>query len=531
MSHNDSSSTKKKHNFHQTTSYKAQPTKRRWVSIATLLISLFTAVVLSFVVYNNLDNISDRFAWSTANKEDAQENQFIVWEKVEVKGLLTDDGDLITYTHRLHTAEYGTLWVKSRGIDLSLYKWEVTIRGTIDKLQWDIYILEVDIIDGQKIKEEPVEDLLVANSGKYISQAGIYFAADFFDYYSIENETLDNITIKNKANNQLLILEYFQCKAWAWDKDCSKLKKTFASISEKTFDTLNGMTFYKLSEINSRYFDNQPHRGYFLNDAVENEVTLLWKYLKFPNKTLVDEVLKPNMTKICRQDNNKMEEVASYKLNKKGNKFVVSIKWTYFDGTVDCNIEFDPTLVLWWKLIDIDFQEELEDIMTGDILQNTGGVQDEEDEETADEEEDNGVDLDDLAYRTDENEDEPNYHDVEQFPINLDKALVFESGRWHKITFPAGNVTWRPATEVADKTLWGLDGVNCRSQTNVTKYNKENPDIAKTVSSIRIHECSIRWDFINTAKLRNITIEDGREFVIEVVDPARKEFADLVEIE
>lgn len=42
--------------------------------------------------------------------------------------MLTADGDMVDYTHRLHTSEYGTLGIRSSTISLQGYDGEVVIQ-------------------------------------------------------------------------------------------------------------------------------------------------------------------------------------------------------------------------------------------------------------------------------------------------------------------------------------------------------------------------------------------------------------------
>jgi len=503
------------------TMYKAWKPKKS-ISIITFVIAMITTIVVCFIVYKNMWNIQELLSGSWSSAE-IQEWLFVVWENVELEWLLSDDWDLVNYSHRLHTAEFGVLWAISRNLDLYDFTWHVKIRWTIDKMQWDIYIVEVTSIDGEKVVvEEEEEDLTAVNSGKYIKNAWLYLSAEFFDYYVAEDDNIWSITIKNKSNEETMVISYFKCQSSVNDKDCAKLQKNFSQIAEKTFDNINGITFYKLSEINSRYFNNNMYRWYFVNDAIENEVTKLWQYMNLPNKNFIEQTLIPNATKICHEDDNKLEKVNEFSLKVSWNDIIVTVLWPYFDWNMTCQILFDPTLVVWGTLKNIVLDEIKQ--WTWDINETNTSDWNNEDEI-----DDWILDLDDLAYRNDNNEDEPDYHNIEQFPINLEKSKTFESGRWHTTIFPAWNVTRRP-WEIEDKTLWWIDGVNCRSQTNVTKRNKDNPDIAETVASIKIYECSIKWDFINTPKYRYIQVQDGRDFVIEVVDPSWKDFADHVEI-
>lgn len=72
-------------------------------------------------------------------------------------------------------------------------------------------------------------------------------------------------------------------------------------------------------------------------------------------------------------------------------------------------------------------------------------------------------------------------------------------------------------------------GINCSTQFNVIKYSdKANLDITPAV---KIYECRVK----NTVNIPSIyaqkTLEDGRVFLIEAVDPARVDFVNNIVIQ
>ena len=58
---------------------------------------------------------------------------------------------------------------------------------------------------------------------------------------------------------------------------------------------------YKLYEVKSR-FARSNYRGYFINDVDEAEVASLVQYMKVLNNKLVDETIKPNISKLCQTE-------------------------------------------------------------------------------------------------------------------------------------------------------------------------------------------------------------------------------------
>jgi len=179
---------------------------------------------------------------------------------------------------------------------------------------------------------------------------------------------------------------------------------------------------------------------------------------------------------------------------------------------VTCKLEIDPSLSNWASLVLFDSLLDTTSVATGVVDTWSAAVVDPSTTEV-----DNN---DDAVVELDFN--------VAQFPINLNKRMEFKWTKWYTISFPSSNITWRPGT-IDDKTLW-QKWVSCSIQYNVTKYDKTNPEIATTNPSIKIFECRIKGDISWTNKYVIRTTESDRKFVIEIVDPAWKEFADNVEI-
>jgi len=98
-------------------------------------------------------------------------------------------------------------------------------------------------------------------------------------------------------------------------KDCKQLTQNFAGAGEKTLETIHGVQLFKLSEVNS-WFARSEYRGYFFNDIPEAEFLHLAQYLRFVNSQMVEERIVPNLSKLCRNEITKLENLNTHGLSK-----------------------------------------------------------------------------------------------------------------------------------------------------------------------------------------------------------------------
>lgn len=523
----------------QQKSYYQAPKSRGGVSWVAFFIVIITTIVVSFIVYQNVDNIKELFGGG--DDIVAQENLLVVWDEITLEGYMAADGDIRTYSHTLQHPEYGYVGLKSREIDLNEYaEWNVTIQGVVDRLQWSTYVIEVSDIEGIKaeVEEEVDADLGKTNSGQYVAQAGLFFPERFFQQYEIVNASIVwEVSIKNIGSNQDIKIKYFKCDTSDNAKNCDQLAKTFSNAGEKSFKTVNGVVFYKLYEVKS-WFARGAYHGYYINDVNEAEVASLAQYIQVVNDELVNDTVKPYVPRLCRKDGQSLETITSTDMEMQGEEIILSVEWTSKDGEMTCELSLNPNLVLGASTINVTYTEvEKAETETGDLMDEDA------DEEMTEDEEDGILDLDDLNYREQEDEEEAaeaveedddtketvsfEDYDGEQFPINLEKTLTFESRRGHKIIFPSSNISFAGVNVSTDL---GEDGVNCFSQMNVVKYGTEEEE-RDANPSVRIFECNIKDGFAGSNKFRHIEVGDDRHFIVETVDPAWQQFAEHVEVE
>jgi len=151
---------------HSQKSYYQAP-RKSGVSWITFLIVLVTTVVASFVIYHNIDNIKELFGDAETSSETTGP---LVGDSIQLVGILARSTDPRSFSHTLESAEYGTVGIKSRTLNLNAYTGELQLSGYIEKLQGTMFIVEIDAIVGQEIELLPM-DTQGSASGKYISQA------------------------------------------------------------------------------------------------------------------------------------------------------------------------------------------------------------------------------------------------------------------------------------------------------------------------------------------------------------------------
>lgn len=458
--------------------------KKKWVSYSTFFIILVTVVVLMFILFQKYDNIKNIFSTNTWSLVEVIDSEYTIWQSVNFSWKMFSDWDLISYTHTINTLEWEVFGLKSRTIDLGSYNGDIEIYWKIEKILWDIFIIEVDNISGSVVSK--IENIV--STWQYIPQAWIFFDKEFFVNYSIDSISNSNIVVRSLDSNQLIDISYFKCNTANPDQNCRILNDTFSKSADKDFTTSKSVSFYKLQSINSWYFANDILFGYFINDVPESELIKLSDYIILINRAYVNNYVISNIWNICTKWDIKLVN-PSYEIKAESNNLLLSVKWTYNSWNVFCDLFLDPLVM--WNVVLKDFRVQ-------------------EAQETP------------VAQWTILNRD-PN---VKQFPINLEKPLEFNSStRWYKIIFPSINISFA-ATNV-ENDFWQV-WVNCFTQMNVVSHpNKENININP---SIKIYECSIKNLFEESDKMILRTIDD-RSFVIEIVDSAWIEFSNNIDIQ
>ena len=264
---------------------------KKTVSIPTLIISLITTVVLVIIIINNWVNITEMFGFESETNDNSMIEELMVWDEVVLSWEIFDDGDIINYTHVLDSRTHGELWLKSQNINLNNYEGEVHIEGIVEKIQQGIPVIEVDTIYALDMEDDltwDVEELEEETTTEYLSNVWIYFDDNFFERYSLVNAWESGILkIKDIDTNEILSVDYFKCNAAVNNQNCDRFNEMFATSSTQKFVDSAGITYYKQSEIQSRFFSNWSLFGYFANDVEDSKFKNLVKYLTIINDDFI----------------------------------------------------------------------------------------------------------------------------------------------------------------------------------------------------------------------------------------------------
>lgn len=148
------------------------------------------------------------------------------------------------------------------------------------------------------LPEDPTDAVDVTTSEQYIRSAGIYFPVAFALQYTITESSNSKIVFSDGQENNYTI-QYFTCKKDNSDTDCNYLASTFAQTSSKVFTTADGMTFYKMPEVDSWFTHNDGLLGYFFNETSEVAMLALSKQIDFPTIKSIEQRVIPQATSLC----------------------------------------------------------------------------------------------------------------------------------------------------------------------------------------------------------------------------------------
>lgn len=465
---------------------------KRSISLLTLFIVIVCTFVLAFVLFKNFDRMSNWFSSSIESNTGLQ-----IWQAVSLSGTLQANGDLISYTHTLTLADTTIVGLKSRTLDLSIYTGMIDVQGTVEKELNAMFIIEVSAVSWSLASTWTTgQTLLWSGSGIYISQAGIYLPAEFGQKYTVLNQWENWVLkVQNIATNQIILISYFACKKSDPNKNCTQLQQNIWGSAEKTLTTSNWDKLYKLEWVNSWFFTNDNYYGYFINDVSEQEVIDVANAFILPNENYVQNTLLSKLQTLCTDGTTSLMQITTSALGMDLNGLIINIQWPTADGSATCKVFIDPS-------------------------QAAGGTK--------------------LSYISNTTNPTPDSTtttttppvsnidtSVKQFPINLEKTMTFTSNRGYSIIFPSMNIAYEAIN--VDESL-DLPGVRCSTQMNVTKFS----DKATLTDSpkVKIFTCTIKGTLNNAwNSIIQKTSVNWINFLIQIMDPARSEFAANIQIQ
>lgn len=439
------------------------------------------------------------------------ESGYTIGETVQKEGILVADGDIVTYTHTLVTNGGDKFLLKSSTIPLNNYSsvsGTFLVQGTIAALYQDLPLVEVSSITMTNMPEtisgeNTLEEL--NNIGVYIPQAWIGFPSEFFDQYAFVGEAGMNgeISIKNLDNEKITKISYFPCTNQG-DSNCKEMARTFWNTASKKITTLNGDTFYRLSEVQSWYFQNGTWRGYFINNADDEEVEKIKNLIVITSPEWIKETVQQYGVKTCLGNDATTEKITSHSINKNddGLKITMEGKWAK-NFTCEASIDFTKPTRL--KFLDLKISDS-EDTANTSALE-TPETKIEKQEATT--------------------SNTPITPSTKQFPISSEKTMTYNSSRGeYSMTFPSANISY--VSNNADEDF-GQAGVRCNYAIRVIDY--KNKDNIQTTPKVIVYECSFKNGFQLPWSNYFQTELGNKQFVVWVMDSAWFDFAKNIKIE
>lgn len=495
-----------------------QPQKSKSNHTGTwLTIIIIIVLIVVGIMYRN--DIFDQKIEPVEN-----ESTYVIWTDIEVEGKLSSDWDILNYTHSLTNSEWEIYLLKSKTISLgniTNLSWTYTIEGTIESIYNGKPLVEVSSITttSQEWTSEweavSVEDN--TPQGTYISKAWLGFSQEFFDNFALVWDNYDNgsITVKNLDNNETTTISYFTCTD-AWDTNCKQLTKTFESNAIKKITTINWDTFYKLPDVKSWYFQNNNRRGYFINNANDEEVEKLKDYIIIPNLESISKIVNRYGLKTCFWDDKWMNTIKSHTADKVGWEILVTMKWEW-EKLFTCEAVIDLSLSTKLDFIDIKVEDkpEINEETKDEVKEENKEVKEETKEEQKNE-------IKETAKETVSVETPA----TKQFAINLDKQMTYDSKRNYVLKFPSSNISY-----TSDISNEDFDQVGVRCTHTIKAIQFKNKEQLQDNPAVTIYECTAK----NGIQLpwNNYVLKElgDKKFVIQINDPARYDFAKNIVIE
>lgn len=492
----------------------------------TLLLGVFAVLlVLIVAAYFLLIKPGNLEFWSY----DTSQETYLLGESITAEGSLVASGDIVTYTHVLETPEHEILLLKSKTIPLNNYSNHlsglVQIMGRVETFHNNYPLIEVTMIWGDALSDIET-DLESRNEGilpgTYVQQAGIYFPPQFFDSYTfVGDNSGEKMLIKNLENDKETRIDFFQCTDQG-NTNCKQLLKTFEGNTERTIINTQGISFRKLTEVNSRFFHNENRWGYFINDADFVELDKIKDLIVLPDQEYLKNLVNLYGTKVCLGNNAWISSITSHEV-KQGPKGLTLILQGSGENLFECIVEVDLTLPNKLKFVDLK-------MTANPSLEPTNTAKDEEkDTEINKEPEVNNEKDTKDANQKSESEvtlDTTRNPNVTQFPINKDKSMNYTSSRGaYMMSFPSSNISF---SALSKDQNFDQVGVQCNYGIHVIKFSDKEQ--LESDPAIIVYECSAKNDINLPGEQYLLKELWEKKFLIHVRDGAWLDFARNIDI-
>lgn len=166
----------------------------------------------------------------------------------------------------------------------------IQVIGTVESYYQGKPLIEVETV-GSNTAGALEENTPLANTstdlGMYLAKAGLYFGPEFFDLYTFVGQAgaEGKITVQNMENTKTTTISFFNCGN-SNDTNCQQLATTFKSSATNISTNAHGDTFYRLED-NTRFFQNNNWRGYFIHEADAQEVEKLKNLITIASPSVI----------------------------------------------------------------------------------------------------------------------------------------------------------------------------------------------------------------------------------------------------
>lgn len=207
---------------------------KKSVSVSTLIISIITTIVFIFIVITKWPNILGFVGIDQSQKDQLSVGWLSVGADVIFTWTITNDWDIVNYTHTIKSLEFWEIWLKSSKINLSNYSNEVYLEWIVERVHQWLPIVLVDTIYSLDLEDWILEeeDLSWVNYDlKYLPKLGIYLDFEFFQKYSLLNDgAWWTLKMKKSDTNQIINLSYFNCSKTNNNQNCDRFHEMFSEF-------------------------------------------------------------------------------------------------------------------------------------------------------------------------------------------------------------------------------------------------------------------------------------------------------------
>ena len=374
----------------------------------------------------------------------------------------------------------------------------VQVNGVVEKqVQDTLFVVEVTSVSGGQLSAPNVSAQTWTAQWQYNAPWWVYFPAHFAQKYTLQGPNDGTFKVTQIADQLTFTFYAFACSSKDPNTNCTQLLKDIPSSAEKKFTDSYGNAYYKLSGIRSWLVLNGSYYGYFVQDADEQAVRDFASEIVLLTPNYIKEHLVSTVLPLCSDGVMSMQQVTKQTVTKELNGLTLSLQGTTASGTATCKIVLDPSLSQWGQKLSFVPSSTAPSASTTPSSSATSSTP-------------SALDF-----------------SVKQFPTSLDKTMIYTSSKGYTITFPSRNLSYGsvPANEDLS-SMWA----RCSSQFNVIAFANK-PNLA-TTPTVKIFECTAKKTVtLPSNAYRQITLSDGRIFIIEIMDGAWKTFVDMITIQ